>query len=231
MATGHQPELYHPGVWIKDFLLQRSSEELPATAVDFVVDSDGFQVLGVSSPCMTPGRAALSAVPRRRERRTGGTRALRCPSERDLADFCAAADSMLAIAPGAGGARGTSRRSAPSCEAARPLAGNLAELVTIARRRYEAPAGSDYLELPVTARRAHAWRFARFVVDLALDAERFARAYNAELAEYRAVNKTRSAAQPFPDLAVDDGAVELPLWLLADRRPDVGLGRAACRAA
>ena len=26
-----------------------------ATALDFVVDSDGFQTLGVSSPCMTPG--------------------------------------------------------------------------------------------------------------------------------------------------------------------------------
>ena len=51
MATGHQPELYHPGVWIKDFLLQRLAEETGATALDVVVDSDGFETVAVTSPC------------------------------------------------------------------------------------------------------------------------------------------------------------------------------------
>src|SRR5659263_236536 len=27
VVTGHQPEFYHPGIWIKDFLLQRLAEE------------------------------------------------------------------------------------------------------------------------------------------------------------------------------------------------------------
>ena len=52
------------------------------------------------------------------------------------------------------------------------------------------------------------------MVDLALNASRFSAAYNAELADYRIVNKTRSPAQPFPDLALADGSIELPLWLL-----------------
>ncbi len=57
VMTGHQPELYHPGVWIKDFLLQRLADETGATAVDLVVDTDGFETVAVSSPCMTPGVA------------------------------------------------------------------------------------------------------------------------------------------------------------------------------
>jgi hypothetical protein len=214
VATGHQPELYHPGVWIKDFLLQRLSEELPATAIDFVVDSDGFQVLGVSSPCMTPG------VKRCQQHLAVGSpngwyAGAPVPSERDLGDFCAAADSMLASLP----ATAVRRHFAAFCadlQAVRPLAGNLAELVTMARRHYEEPAGSDYLELPVT-RVAGTAAFRTFVTDLALHADRFAGAYNSELAEYRVVSKVRSAAQPFPDLAVSGGAVELPLWLLGER--------------
>ena len=98
VATGHQPELYHPGVWIKDFLLQRLSEELPATAVDFVVDSDGFQTLGVSAPCMTPGVQRCQQY-----LAIGGADAwfasAPVPSERDLSDFCSAADSMLSSLP------------------------------------------------------------------------------------------------------------------------------------
>ena len=54
VVTGHQPELYHPGVWIKDFLLQRLSDETGATAIDLVVDSDGFESLDIHSPCLRP---------------------------------------------------------------------------------------------------------------------------------------------------------------------------------
>src|SRR5664279_406743 len=54
VATGHQPEIYHPGVWIKDFLLQRLADETKASAFDVVVDSDVFETLSVSSPCLTP---------------------------------------------------------------------------------------------------------------------------------------------------------------------------------
>ena len=90
------------------------------------------------------------------------------------------------------------------------------------------PPGRDYLELPLT-RMARSEAFSAFVVDIVLTAERFATAYNAELAEYRAVNKTRSPLQPFPDLARDGSRVELPFWVLA--RHIVGEQRGANAAA
>jgi len=215
VATGHQPELYHPGVWIKDFLLQRLAEECSATAIDFVVDSDGFQVLGVSSPCMTPGVRRCTQYLAIGGRDTWYA-AAPVPSARDLRDFCAAVDSMLASLP----APAVRRHFATFCddlEAAGPVAENLSEFVTMARRRYEEPAGSTYLELPVT-HLARTSAFRTFVADLALDAPRFCDAHNAELAEYRVVNKTRSAAQPFPDLAIDRDLCELPLWSLGPER-------------
>lgn len=219
VMTGHQPELYHPGVWIKDFLLQRLADETGATALDLVVDTDGFDVLAVSSPCMTPGVSRCQQY-----LAVGGEEACYAgspvPFKRELDDFCSASDSNLASLS----APAIRRHFSAFCEQLRSAAAdsdNLAELVTIARRRYEAQAGTDYLELPMT-RLATSRAWLTFVADIALSAQRFSAAYNAALTEFRVVNKTRSSAQPFPDLMADDGIVELPLWrIVAGHRRSV----------
>jgi hypothetical protein len=213
IATGHQPEFYHAGVWIKDFLMQRLSDETSAMALDIVVDSDGFEALGVAAPCLTPTVHHcwhyLAAG--------GAESCFACtavPQPIEIAEFCAATDNMLAALP----SPEIRQHFAVFCTAlAESVANaeNLGELVTIARRRFEGPTGTDYLELPVT-RMVRSSAFAAFVADLALSADRFAEAYNAELAEYRTANKTRSALQPFPDLVRENERTELPLWLIHD---------------
>jgi hypothetical protein len=211
VVTGHQPELYHPGVWVKDFLLDRLAVESGAAAVDLVVDSDGFDSVGIHSPCLRPEVRVCSAYLAVGER-DGCFACATVPSREDLREFRLAGEEQLATLP----APAISHHFARFCdelEASAPAARNLAELVTMARRRYEAPAGTGYLELPVTSMsRSHA--FATFVVDLALDAERFAGVYNRALTSYRERTGTRSAAQPFPDLGVEPGRVEMPLWVL-----------------
>ena len=215
VVTGHQPEFYHPGVWIKDFLLQRLSDETGAAAIDLVVDSDGFEVLEVHSPCLRPEVRVCRAYLAVGES-DGCYACAPVPSPSDVDLFCKAGAEHLSTlsAPALG------HHFARFCEglrAALPGARNLAELVTFARRRFEASAGSDYLELPVTAM-ARSEAFATFATHLALDARAFASAYNAALADYRERSGTRGAAQPFPDLAVDGDLVELPFWLLGGGR-------------
>ncbi len=209
VLTGHQPELYHPGVWIKDFLLQRLADQTGASAIDLVVDTDGFDAMAISSPCMTPGIERCHqylAIGSENACYAGSS----VPTAAELDDFCSAGDSMLSSLP----APAVRRHFSAFCVQLRRAAAdadNLAELVTIARRRYEEPAGTDYAELPLTSlARTRGWL--TFVADISLSAGRFTSAYNAELAEYRAANKTRSAAQPFPDLVSDGDLIELPLW-------------------
>ncbi|MBE0475511.1 MAG: hypothetical protein IBX62_00180 [Coriobacteriia bacterium] len=217
VATGHQPEFYHPGVWIKVFLLQRLADETGAAALDMVVDSDAFDALGVTAPVVR------GKVERRREHLAVGGRDVcyACagpPSAEELEAFCSAGLRMLSTLPN----WAVARHFGDFCDALReslPGAVNLAELVTFARRRYEAQAGTDYLELPVTAQSATA-PFLRFVAHVATEAERFATGYNAELASFRAATKSRSEAQPFPDLQIGGGFVELPLWHLEGGRRD-----------
>ncbi len=213
VMTGHQPQLYHPGIWVKDFLLQRLADETGAAAIDLVVDSDGFDLVEVHAPCLRPELARCAQF-----LAVGGTETcFACspvPSERDLATFREAAAQMLSTLP----APAIGRHFEGFCDAmdaVRADSENLAEFITFARRRYEAPAGTDYLELPVTGE-ARAPAFSVFLADIVRDARRFADVYNSELAAYRERTGTRSVAQPFPDLRIEEGLVELPFWHLRD---------------
>lgn len=213
--TGHQPQLYHPGVWAKVLLLQRFAEEHGAAAIDLVVDSDGFDSVACDMPCMRP------AVQRCRVHLALGTgdghySGAPVPTREALREFRDAGAEALGTLP----APALGRHFGAFCDgldAAAGRAGNLAELVTMARRSYEAPVGSDYLELPVTEQ-AKGAAFARFMAHIAVSAESFAEAYNSALARFRSTRGVRSAARPFPDLAVSAGVVELPFWWIAGGR-------------
>lgn len=218
VVTGHQPQLYHPGIWIKDFLLQRMADETGAAAIDLVVDSDGFDVLEVHSPCLKPEvrvcRAYLAVGTS-----DGCYACTPVPSAADLEAFCEAGAEHLATLP----APALAHHFADFCTAVRAAAsdaGNIAELVTFARRRYESTAGTDYLELPVTSM-AGSRPFATLVAHLARHATEFAGVYNCALADHRIRTGLRSAAQPFPDLRTEGDLVELPFWHLGDGRQTI----------
>ncbi len=215
VMTGHQPELYHPGVWAKDFLLQRLADDTGAAALDCVVDSDAFEAVAVVSPCMRPGVSRCHSY-----LALGAPDACwACsppPSGREIEDFrrggLESLESLRAPA--------IARHFGRFCDhlrSALPDSSNLAELLTISRRRYEASAGTTYLELPVSAEsRGNA--FASFFADVALRAEEFAEVHDGEVAAYRSRNRLRGKTRPFPDLRRDEGLVELPFWQLGRRR-------------
>lgn len=213
VATGHQPGLYHPGIWVKDFLLQRLSDESGATGIDFVVDSDAVEPVAVTVPEMGP------TVTRRETSlqldSVGACYACTpAPSPAAIAEFLERVGATLTGLPVPAVSRHF-RDFGEALELAAHRAVNLAELLTAARRLYEGSAGTDYLEASVVGV-SGTEAFSRFAVHLALNARRLAGAFNAELAEYRARTGTRNLAQPFPDLAQEGDAVELPLWALAD---------------
>ena len=40
LVAGHQPELFHPGVWFKNFLLSQASQQTKCVALNLVIDND-----------------------------------------------------------------------------------------------------------------------------------------------------------------------------------------------
>src|SRR5688572_22460964 len=53
IASGHQTELYHPGVWVKDVLANLAAERLAGQAYHFAVDTDSPKHLNVRWPGYT----------------------------------------------------------------------------------------------------------------------------------------------------------------------------------
>ena len=40
IATGHQAELHHPGVWVKNVVIHAAAERIGAKSIHFAVDTD-----------------------------------------------------------------------------------------------------------------------------------------------------------------------------------------------
>ncbi len=210
IVTGHQPELFHPGIWAKYFMVQRVCEEVDGHGIGLVVDSEVFGSVSAAVPCDAGqvGRCVIRLAGGDGETCYGRAPA---PDPRAVEAFCEAA----AAAIGPLNAPALERNLDGFCEALRiasAVGGDVARLVTGARRRYEG-ALTDYRDLSVL-QLAETASYRAFVADIIGASRRFAECYNGELASYRAARSVRSDAQPFPDLGVTADATELPFWLI-----------------
>jgi hypothetical protein len=202
LLAGHQPELFHPGVWVKNFALHGLARRVGGVPLNLVVDNDTLKAAAIRLPtwerwepaAVRLDRLAFDAV---RPEEPFETRAVADPGlfESFGGRVCERAANWGyrplacqawadALGPGTVGARLTAVRVA-------------------AERRW----GCHNLELPVS-RLAGTETFARFAGHVAADADRFRGAYNAAVRDYRRRNGLRSTRHPVPDLAAD----ELPFW-------------------
>jgi hypothetical protein len=223
LATGHQPVLVHPGIWIKVLAMSRL---VPPGGVGLhcVVDTDALDVVAADVPAIADGRLVRTQVVLARAEPDVPAEALPAPSPDAWRAFLAAIDARMRTLEAPEVLAGWERaRGLPPP----PASGGLAGAVTWARRTLEGP--RPYVDLPVShLHRSGAFR--RFCWAIVREARRFAEVHNSQLAAYRAHYGVRTAAQPFPDLLVDDRVVETPFWIVRDgrRRPlvvEVAAGR------
>lgn len=210
LCTGHQPILAHPGIWIKVLALARLVPP-GGFGLNLIVDSDAVEEIAAEVP-RADGWLRRERVVLARAAADMPAEALPAPSAGQWQAFIGTVDAaMQTIGEPAvveGWAR--ARRLPPP-----PQVLGLPGAVTAARRAVEGP--HPYLDLPVSwLARTPAFRC--FVLSIVREASRFAALHNAILAAYRAHYGIRTGAQPFPDLAVEPGRVELPFWLIAEGR-------------
>ena len=60
--AGHQPELFHPGVWFKNFALGALARRHGAAAVNLVIDSDAMKSTALPTPGGSPADPRREAV-------------------------------------------------------------------------------------------------------------------------------------------------------------------------
>jgi hypothetical protein len=209
-ATGHQPLLVHPGIWVKYLVLARL---VPAGGVglNLIVDSDAVDEVVAEVP-VRDGQLRRTRVPLARGGPHTPIEAMAAPTPQEWQQFAAAIERHLAtFADGAMTAGWTRVRSMNP-----PISGfGLAGALSSVRRTLEGP--RPYLDLPVS-QLARTPAFRRFACAILRDAGRFAVIHNTCLRAYREAYGVRTAAQPFPDLTVDDRRIEVPFWYVADGR-------------
>jgi hypothetical protein len=218
VAAGHQPELFHPGVWAKNFALSRFAARIDAVAVNLVIDGDVLDAPSIRVPTGSPDDpsnaprvesvpfdAAAEAVPFE-ERRVLDDELWRS-FDRRVADTLRplVADPLI-------------ERFWPDVVEASRRTGRIGAAVAQARHRWEGEWGARTLELPQSLL-CESRSFLRFAAALAQEAPRFVEIHNRSLVEYRHSRRIRSANHPVPALAVGPGEFELPLWIWTADEP------------
>jgi hypothetical protein len=202
IATGHQSELYHPGVWAKNALMHAAAQKLNGQAFHLVVDTDAPKHLhlrwpGESIPITddpTISSAAWSSL-------------LAPPSAAHLDHL----ENRLNEASARWNFEPMLRNVIESLR--QPYeASNLSAALTSATRQLDWKLGLRHKALlasPIWT----AEPFLLFAHDLLSQADILASNYNAALDDYRKANGITSHMRPMPDLYVGDEAIEIPFWL------------------
>jgi hypothetical protein len=210
LLAGHQPDLFHPGVWVKNFALNGLGRKHGVTPLNLIVDNDTAKTTALRLPAPpSEGHPWAHAVTLPFDRWS-----VEIPYEErtvqdpDLfASFAARAAAVLRgwdYEPMLPAFWQEVRRAGEQS----PLLG---ERFAAARRAFERRWGCHNLEVPVSAV-CRTPPFAWFACHLVSDLERFHAAYNDCVHAYRAAHGIRSRNHPVPDLAQEDGWLETPFW-------------------
>jgi hypothetical protein len=203
IATGHQTELYHPGVWAKDALANAVARHLDADARHFAVDTDSPKHLRLRWP--------------------GGSMPLTDDSRLNTAEWAGLLDGPTPAHVDELTAAFKEARLGwdfePSVETF---------LASLKRDALEQPTLVNTVTKCVheldwsLGLRHHAmtmspvWSSEPYLVfahHLCAGAERFAKQYNDALAAYRQGQHITAPGRPMPDLRASADEVEAPFWL------------------
>jgi hypothetical protein len=218
VVSGHQPELFHPGVWYKNFVLGALAKRVHGVGIHLLIDSDTCRTASIRVPTGSVSEPRVEAI-------AYDDPAAEMPHEermiQDMALFSTFAErASSAIRP----------------FVADPLVADLWPLVMTrnpgqktlglrlaqGRHALEETWHNETLELPQHAV-CELPEFGWFVAHLLANLPRFSAAYNDALAHYRRIHRIRGHAQPVPDLDSTGGWLEAPFWIwsVADptRRP------------
>ena len=214
ILSGHQPQLFHPGIWYKNFLLSEFADRTCSHAINLVIDTDTIENVSIRVPSGSMDEPIQAWV------------ALDVTGERVPYEERAVAD------PAFFASFGSRVQAAISPLVQRPLGrefwlyavqtahrtNNLGQSVAQARHRLEGDWGLNTLELPLSSV-CDLWSFRWFAVRLLAGAHRLRRIHNDCLAEYRCLHRLRGRARPVPDLTEADGCIEVPFWLWKTDQP------------
>ena len=214
IVTGHQPELFHPGVWVKNFATAALADRHGGQGLNLIVDNDIPKGPSLRVPRLDNGRLRAEAV-------DFDTWSGEAPFEDALVDsestFASFGEHVLRTLDGL--------IPEPMIADAWPRAMKAAALTdrfglrfSAARRGLEEALGTRNAEVPLSAvceTEAFGW----FASHLLAQLPRFQEVHNTALSSYRALYKIRSKNHPVPKLDREGDWLESPFWAWRTENP------------
>lgn len=215
IVSGHQPELFHLGVWAKNFVLDHLAKATGGIGLHLIVDNDAVSSTRIAVPVGSRESPHIEFIPFDADAGATPWEEARLRDEtlfRTFADRVSAALACWPIQPMLSDLWPAAVEQAASL----PLP-HLSDLLTTVRREAERRLGLHNLELPIS-QLCETESFRWFVAALLSDPQRTHATYNEVVAEYRRVNRIRNRQHPVPDLAVRAGNsngnwLESPFWI------------------
>jgi len=208
ITDGHQPSLFHPGVWAKNFAIADIAQRTQRQSLHLVVDNDTLSTSEVAVPCGSREQPKFETVPFDAERTTAPWEDARIGDLETFRSFGFRVTQLMQrwnITP-------LVEHIWPVAVALAERGASLRDCFTAARRRLEREWGIDNLELPLSRLNERA-PFLWFASHLFAHARRFREVHNAVLGEFRRVNRVRSRTHPVPELSRTGEWIEVPFWL------------------
>lgn len=209
VVTGHQPELFHVGVWAKNFVSSSLAQQTQGLAINLIVDNDTVTTTRIRVPVGTTANPGIDWIPFDTSR----------PLQPWEDAFIADRDCFRKFADRVGSQIRACWNYVPLLESAWPAAirhsensSRLCDCLAAARVAVERAHGLRNLEVPMS-RVCQTRSFHRFVVMILSDLGRFQTIYNESVRRYRRANHLHSSTHPVPELEARDGWIEAPFWI------------------
>lgn len=219
VMAGHQPSLFHPGVWYKNFVLSELGQRFNSTSLNLIVDNDICTVAAVRSPQGPTTQPSLKLVPFDspahnipfEEREIEDIEVFRSFGTRAAKSIRPFVENPIAEQLWPGVLESQSEfQNQKRCR--------LGSAIAAGRHRLESEIGLRTLELPLSCI-ADSDSFAVFAMHVLANRARFREIYNSSLIEYRKLYKIRSHSHPVPELAIEDEWIETPFWVWQSENP------------
>jgi hypothetical protein len=228
VVGGHQPELFHPGVWFKNILLSKIAQSTSSRSLHVIIDhdlarSDAIRVPAQSTTTMDSYEHGIGyakgelyqkaiSLPIRPDSGNRLPWHLTLTDGTDLGRWEEAVGQMASALASCGVFGSIAQDRFLLLSECISKCKNLSDAFSQFRHRIELEHGVSNLEVPIGSI-CDASAFGRFVHHCVADASSLWSIYNRCRSEYRHRHSIRNQAQPVPELLKEDGMLELPFWV------------------
>jgi hypothetical protein len=214
IVGGHQPELFHAGVWIKNFAVGALANQCGGVPIHLIVDNDLPKAVGIRVPTLATGTLRnefvefddLQPEVPFEQWRCHNTALFHSFEQRVLTRLGRLVEKPLLLEHWPIACRQLERDA------------RIGRAFSAGRSHVERSWGLKAWEVPLSsicASDTFRWFFSHLLAHL----PRFHRLHNQALSQHRAANHIRSRNHPVPDLATDGEWYEAPAWVWHVDRP------------